>query len=180
MSILSEPTPGNLIFAVMFREDEILSMAVDMLKSIYGHFDMESVSYDFSAISSYYDEEMGSGIKKQIFSVNSLLPRDELADAKLHAVSLENELAASENIRRVNIDPGLVTLENFLLVTGKNFSHRIYLGKGVFAEVTMFLGKKKITELPWTYRDYKKPEIKKFLLEVRASYHKKLSEKGFI
>ncbi|MFO7734912.1 MAG: DUF4416 family protein [bacterium] len=180
MSILSEPTPGNLIFAIMFREDEILSKTVNGLKSIYGQFDMKSAPYDFSAISSYYDEEMGNGIKKQIFSVESLLPRDRLSDAKLHAVSLEEKLSTSENRRRVNIDPGLVTLENFLLATGKNFSHRIYLGKGVFAEVTMFLGKKKTTELPWTYRDYKKPEIKKFLLEARTSYHEKLSEKGFI
>lgn len=70
----------------------------------------------------------------------------------------------------MNLDPGLVTPENFILATGKNFSHRIYLRDGVFADLTLVYRKGEYRALPWTYPDYASREIRDLLKGVRAEF----------
>ncbi|MBP5201651.1 DUF4416 family protein [bacterium] len=176
MSELAEPIKANLTISVMFRDEALLEETRAILEKKYGEIDAVSEVYDFSSISPYYDPEMGSGIKKIVFSFKEPVPRDLLKDVKLFCVQLEKERSDNGN-RLVNLDPGLVTLENFILATGKNYSHRIYLGSGVFAEVTLIFGKKNaIRELPWSYRDYLYEPARSFLLEVRELYRAKRAE----
>lgn len=173
MSELVEPVKANLTISVMFTEEALLEEIRAILKKKYGEIDAISDVYDFSSISPYYDPEMGSDIKKIVFSFKESVARDILKEVKLFCVKLEKEYSDNGN-RLVNLDPGLVTLENFILATGKNYSHRIYLGSGVFAEVTLMFGKKNvIKELPWSYRDYLYEPARSFLLEVRELYRAK-------
>lgn len=173
MSELVEPVKANLTISVMFRDEALLEETRAVLEKKYGETDAVSKVYDFSSISPYYDPEMGSDIKKIVFSFKEPVPRDILKDVKLFCVELEKERSLDGN-RLVNLDPGLVTLENFILATGKNYSHRIYLGSGVFAEVTLMFGKKNaVKELPWSYRDYLYEPARSFLLEVRELYRAK-------
>ncbi len=173
MSELSEPVKANLTISVMFRDHGLLAKIRKLLEKKYGEIDAVSEVYSFSAISPYYDPEMGEGINKIVFSFKELVPREILADVKLFCVKTEKKYSKEGN-RLVNLDPGLVTLENFILATGKNYSHRIYLKKGVFAEVTLLFGKKDaIKELPWTYRDYLYEPARSFLLETRGLYRVK-------
>lgn len=173
MSELVEPVKANLTISVMFRDEALLEETRAVLEKKYGEIDAVSKVYDFSSISPYYDPEMGSDIKKIVFSFKEPVPRDILRDVKLFCVELEKERSFDGN-RLVNLDPGLVTLENFILATGKNYSHRIYLGSGVFAEVTLMFGKKNaVKELPWSYRDYLYEPACSFLLEVRELYRAK-------
>ncbi len=173
MSELNEPVKANLTVSVMFRDPELLAEVRKLLEKNYGEIDAESEIYSFSAISPYYDPEMGENINKIIFSFKEPVPRGILKDVKLFCAA--TELEYSENgSRLLNLDPGLLTLENFILATGKNYSHRIYLGSGVFAEVTLMFGKKNaVKELPWTYRDYLFEPARSFLLEVRELYRVK-------
>ena len=173
MSNLSEPLKVNLTISVMFRDPRLLEEVRSLLEERYGKIDAVSAAYSFSSISEYYDPEMGSGIQKVIFSFENCIGRDELADVKLFCAELEGRYAESGS-RSVNLDPGLLSLENFILATGKNYSHRIYLRDGVFAEVTLIFGKKGvIRELPWSYRDYLLEPARSFLLTVRELYCKK-------
>ena len=173
MSELIEPVKANLTISVMFRDEALLAEIKAILEQKYGEIDAVSEVYDFSSISPYYDPEMGSDIKKIVFSFKEPVPRDLLKEVKLFCVGLEKERSDGGN-RLVNLDPGLITLENFILATGKNYSHRIYLGSGVFAEVTLMFGKKNIVkELPWSYRDYLYEPARSFLLEVRELYRAK-------
>ncbi len=176
MSILAEPTKGNLTISIMYVDENELAEIKSNLIELYGEIDMESEHYSFSEISPYYDPEMGEGIKKVIFSFKKLIPREFVREVKLKAVEIE-EMYSTEGNRRINLDPGLVTLENFLLTTGKNYSHRIYLGRGVFAEITLIFSKDTgIRELPWTYRDYLYEPARSFLLEMRENFRRKLKE----
>ena len=173
MSELTEPVKANLTISVMFRDDALLAEIKGILEKKYGETDAVSKVYDFSSISPYYDPEMGCDIKKTVFSFKEPVPRDLLKDVKLFCVELEKKYSENGS-RLVNLDPGLVTLENFILATGKNYSHRIYLGSGVFAEVTLMFGKKNaVKELPWSYRDYLYEPARSFLLEVRELYRAK-------
>jgi hypothetical protein len=176
MSELSISVEANLTVSVMYKDDSILDEVKMILESLYGNIDMASESYSFSDISPYYDPEMGEGIKKIIFSFENTVDRSVLADVKTECVKIEKKYSENDS-RTVNLDPGLVSLENFILATGKNYSHRIYLKNGVFAEVTMMFGKKgMIKELPWTYRDYLHEPARSFMLKVRENYRTKREE----
>ena len=55
----------------------------------------------------------------------------------------------------MNIDPGYLTLFQLVLASAKPFSHRIYLDRGIWAEVTLLFRDGTFETLPWTYPDYK-------------------------
>jgi hypothetical protein len=76
----------------------------------------------------------------------------------------------------VNIDPGYLLLERFVLATGKNYAHRIYIGQNIYADLTLTYAKGGFQTLPWTYPDYASPEIRDFLLQVRYKYSMDLKE----
>ena len=176
MSELLKPVDANLTISVMFRNNELLDEVRKIIENKFGYIDAVSEIYDFSAISPYYDPEMGNGIKKVIFSFQKPVERQRLAEIKLFCVEIEKKYSV-DGKRPVNLDPGLLTLENFILATGKNYSHRIYLGNGVFAEVTLMFGKKNVVkELPWTYRDYLLEPARSFLLKTRELYRLKRAE----
>jgi hypothetical protein len=82
---------------------------------------------------------------------------------------LEHE-HSSNGKRVVNIDPGYLLHERFVLATGKNYSHRIYIGKGIYADLTLIYAKGGFKPLPWTYPDYASEIIITFLEQVRKKY----------
>ncbi len=174
MSLLRAPLPANLTCSISYHEERFFSEALIALTERYGPLDATSEVYDFSAISAHYDAEMGSPVMKRIVSFERLLPREEFAPVKVFAVELEKRFSR-EGKRQVNLDPGLLTMENFVLATGKNYSHRLYLGEGVFAEVTLLFTKDgTIQALPWTYRDYLRDPAASFLLSLRPRYKEKI------
>ncbi len=176
MSSLQTPFPANLTISVMFQDEALLNEVKALFEEKYGAIDMVSPYYNFSDISEYYDPEMGRDIRKVVFSFKNLLPRDEIRFVKIFADEIEHRYLKEDGSRLINIDPGLVSLENFILTTGKNFTHRIYLGDGVFAEVTLQFSKTDIKELPWSYKDYLFEPAKSFLLKIRENYRGKLGE----
>ena len=84
----------------------------------------------------YYEDEMGSPLFRRWATFKDLVPQDRLADIKHQALELEERWTVDKK-RRLNIDPGLLTAERLVLATGKNYSHRIYLGKGIFGDLTL-------------------------------------------
>jgi hypothetical protein len=72
--------------------------------------------------------------------------------------------------RRINIDPGYISLERLILATGKNYTHRIYLSKGIYADLTLIFQKRSFRPLEWTFRDYATPEIIGFFNDLRKKY----------
>lgn len=178
MAPLKRPAPANLTCSVAYRDAASCEEALALLEKAYGPRDAESEPYDFSSISSHYDNEMGGPVMKRIVSFDRLFPREGLAAVKLQATSIEQRFAVEGN-RRINLDPGLLTMENFVLATAKNHSHRIYLGDGIFAEVTLlFTRHATIQGLPWTYRDYLRDPAAAFLLSLRDRYKRKLARDG--
>jgi hypothetical protein len=99
---------------------------------------------------------------------------------KLRTNALEREFADSGDFpepRPLNLDPGLLTLGKFLLGTTKDQQHRVYLARGIFAEVTLRYTGGAFEPLPWTYPDYRVPALLAFLHELREVYRAALSER---
>ena len=138
--------------------------------------EMPPLDFDFT---SYYEAEMGAGLKKAMFAFERLVEPESLVDIKHFTDALEREIAATHGTpdkRPINIDPGQLYLERFLLATGKNVSHRIYLGRGVFADLTLIFIGGHYVRLPWTYEDYLHPKTLAFLEQVREKYRLQLKE----
>ena len=70
----------------------------------------------------------------------------------------------------VNLDPGYMLLERFVLASGKNFSHRIYIGRRIYADLTLIYTKGRFQTLPWTYPDYAEQNMLTYLEQVRKKY----------
>ncbi|MBW2356714.1 MAG: DUF4416 family protein, partial [Deltaproteobacteria bacterium] len=68
------------------------------------------------------------------------------------------------------VDPGILSRERFVLATGKNFSHRIYLSQGIWADLTLVFRLGGFDPLPWTYPDYAAPEMRALLAMIREKY----------
>ncbi|MCP4534749.1 MAG: DUF4416 family protein, partial [Delftia sp.] len=71
--------------------------------------------------------------------------------------------------RPINLDVGYVEPSKLVLASMKNFSHRIYLRDGVYAEVTLMFRKGLWEPLGWTFPDYRSGRYDAFLTAARDS-----------
>ena len=161
MSRRGIPAPARLLVSVIYRDETRFAQVLPAIRERFGPVADTSAAFPFDR-TEYYGKEMGAPLFRRFVVVERLVPRDALAEAKLRAEELEREFSAGGN-RTVNIDPGLLTEENFLLATGKNYSHRVYLRDGVFADLTLIYRKSGYEALPWTYPDLASEEIRAFL-----------------
>lgn len=174
MSILQTPPPAKLVCSILSQQERLISRVADVLSGAYGTIDFETpvMLFDWT---SYYEPEFGNSLKRIFMSFTELVFQDALPEIKHATNRLEQEFSKEEK-RQVNIDPGILTAERLVLATGKNFSHRIYLGRGVYADLTLICRKGSFRPLPWTYPDYASQEVIEFWNNVRKSYLKELSE----
>ena len=173
MSEPRDPRPVKLLMALLYARPEYANQIRDRLESLFGPQELESDEFEFDH-TDYYTREMGPGLRKKLVSFFRTIRPDELPDIKLLTNRLERGLS-SRNRRRINIDPGYLTLDRLVLATGKDSAHRIYIREGIYAEVTLVYRSGAFHPLPWTYPDYCRPELGKFLSLVRERYKKQVN-----
>ncbi|NLV74494.1 MAG: DUF4416 family protein [Chloroflexi bacterium] len=156
--------PAKLVVGLLSNQPDYLG-AVERLMALYGPVDLTSVRMPFT-YSDYYTPEFGSGLQRQFIAFRELIDPAALAEIKLATNDLESDLALSGK-RRVNIDPGYLTFAKLVLATTKNQSHRIYLGRGIYAEVTLNYRAGRWQANPWTYPDYTTPAYLAVMEEIR-------------
>jgi len=177
---LTEPKPVKLIIGILATDRNCLQTAVEMLTSEFGKADFVSDVWPFTQ-TSYYNKETGGHILRQFVSIEPLVDPGELAKIKHQTNKLEQELAKKLNVnlpRPVNLDPGVIESSKLVLATTKNYSHRIYIGEKIYAEVTLVFDKGRWQSLPYTYPDYRQEcyhnffeKVRKRLLEQLKSIH---------
>ena len=161
--------PEKLICAVLYTDEAAADAAIAKLKAAFGETDLESESYSFSAISPYYDGEMGGTVYRKMLSFSVCRDPQELAEIKTFTNAIEQETADAGN-RHINLDPGFVSPGRLSLATTKNAGHRIPLSEGIYAELTLFYARRAWHPFPWTYMDFKLPQVHEFLTQVRRIY----------
>jgi len=172
MGIPSIPLPVKLVVAITYDQSSDLNRIASTLNARFGVQEYSYGPIPFSW-SDYYAEEMGSNLYKTYFNYSSLIDRQELVDIKLFTNELE-QTCLQDGRRKVNIDPGYLARDKFVLATTKDFYHRLYLGKGIYGEETLHYRKGKYRYFSWTYPDYRQPEIYLFLERARATLVKEL------
>ncbi|MFN4216135.1 MAG: DUF4416 family protein [Brevinematales bacterium] len=171
-----EHEPVKLVIGILFSDENCYFQARNRLVSLYGNVDYQCEPFVFT-FTHYYDEEMGTPIFRTFLSFERLMQPEDLVDIKLTTNAIEEELAIGGR-RFVNLDPGYMQMGKFVLATTKDQMHRIYLAKGIYAEVTLHYQKKSWQSWPWTYPDYASEVYKKILLDIRELYYAQLKAIG--
>jgi len=174
MSKPSEPKPAKLIASLFTADLSIVNETLKRLREHWGDTDYLSEIIPFNH-TDYYAEEMGTPLMRMFVSFRKLIPPDTLPDIKLYTNSIEKHFCIDHK-RRVNIDPGYITPERLVLATGKNYSHRIYLRDGIYADLTLIFKKGSFRPLEWTYPDYATSQVIELMNAIRKRYISQLRE----
>jgi len=162
------PKPAKLLIGLIMQEKRYIAAAADALIEEFGPVDMASSWFPFD-YTTYYEPEMGASLFRRILAFKTLIKQSELAQIKLVTNELEQEYSTGGK-RKVNIDPGYLLHERFVLATGKNYSHRIYIGRRIYADLTLIYKDGRFRALPWTYPDYADERMLVYLQQVRNKY----------
>ena len=168
-------TAEKLIIPVLLGDPAFLDELETMLTAMFGPTDTRSDIIPFE-YTDYYEKEMGRNLKRVFFSFLDLVDPIDLPRIKTKTNELESELAAG-GLRTVNLDPGLLSLDRFILASTKDNGRRIPLRDGIFAEITLVHHHDDFHFVEWTYPDYRSREYRDFLKSIRDIYKKQLKVK---
>lgn len=141
----------------------------DTLRSHFGPIDFASELLPFD-YTDYYRREMGSPLQRQFLSFERLIPPESLVPIKQTTNAIETEYADAMGHRRVNLDPGYVTLAKLVLASTKDHAHRIWLGGGIYAEMTLRYHNRSFQPWEWTYPDYRTSSYIQIFNHIRRLY----------
>jgi hypothetical protein len=162
---------------MLSSDTDLLARARQLLAAQMGSVDIQSAVWPFES-TDYYEPEMGADLKRQFVSFEDLIHPERIGEIKRATNELEtricDDLLLPPDQRAVNLDPGYVALSKLVLATTKDHAHRIYLQRGIYAEVTLRFEDGAWRPWPWTYPDYAAPDYHGFFVEVRDRLREQL------
>ncbi len=166
----------ELLVGVIFKDGSLLSELECCLEEMFGPTELRSQAYDFD-VTDYYEAEMGTNLKRIFYSFRQLIDPDVIVEVKLKTNDLEGKFAA-DGKRRVNIDPGYIDFYKLVLVSNKYLGQKIYLGKGVYADPTLYYDRG-WKSYAWGFPDFRSGCYDEFLDAVREAYKAKIRVQGW-
>lgn len=165
-------TQERLIIGVLCSDSHLIGDLSSRLMQEFGPLQEVFGPFPFT-YTDYYDREMGTPIERYFFVIEELVDPCRLSAIKRQTNELEQQYV-KEGGRKVNLDPGLLSAHRFILATTKDRGHRIPLQEGIYGEVTLVYTNKEFQSLDWTYTDYRTPEYRSLLKDIRKSYLEQL------
>jgi len=172
MAIIRKPDNVALIVGMLSMREELFALAEEKMQTPWGAIEFQSEIMPFN-FTDYYTKEMGAPLLRKFVSFVPTIDPELLAEIKHQTNALEKEIARSEAgralgvTRPINLDPGYIEPSKLVLATTKNYSHRIYIGKSMYAESTLHYHKGRWQSWPHTYPDYGSGAYDKFFTKVR-------------
>jgi len=170
MAKAKTPRDVKLIIGMLAKDKKLFDKTEEFFIKKFGVIDYRSPVLPFD-YTDYYKEEMGYPLQRRFIAFKKLIPPEHLSGIKVATNSLEEKFSLRGK-RQINIDPGYISDSKLVLATTKDYYHRIYLGKGIYAEVTLVWKDKTFQSFEWTYPDYKTREYIDILSSIRNSYMK--------
>ncbi len=158
----------KLVVGLLYQDEAIFIKAKTQLKRKFGNFDFESQALDFK-YTDYYTPEMGDNLKRRFMSFQKLVPIGDLFRIKLYTNRLEMKFLKGKS-RCINIDPGYLDLAKLVLASTKDYAHRIYFGKGIFAEITLTYRGHSFAPNDWSYPDFRTQGYLDIFNQIRKLY----------
>ncbi len=165
-----EHRPVLLILAVFSRYPDAIQWARQTAAEKWGDVAIASEVLPFEQ-TTFYESEMGAGLKKQLLAFERFQSPASLAQWKHQSNQWEAEYATRglhDESRPLNVDPGYLTEAKLVLASTKDRDHRLYLSDGIFAEVTLYYYRGAWKSRPWTYPDFQSSEYHEFFDRCRG------------
>jgi hypothetical protein len=169
MGMISSPGPVKLFTGMIAGETALFEELISVLEGMFGAADLTGPVWPWT-YSTYYREEMGPELKRQFVFFGRLIQPDEIAGVKRTTNALEEKYRNANGSRRINLDPGYLDAAKLVLVSTKDFSHRIYLARGIYGEVTLIYSHNDYQPLHYTYPDYRSDDHRGLFRKARRLY----------
>ena len=178
MGEVKKHPPVKLIMGIIAADANLFPSVESLLSQKFGRVDFLSdvMPFDYT---DYYIKEMGTNLMRKFMSFEKLIQPEDIVEIKLSTNDLEKKfLYPNTNQRRVNFDPGYLSAAKLVLTSTKDHIHRIYLGRGIYAETTLRMEKKTFRPWQWTYPDYRSDSYIGIFNEIRRIYMEQLRSSG--
>ena len=162
------------VLVAFSRHDSALDWARSWGIERFGPLTLESPRFAHDE-TTYYEKEMGAGLRKTFFAFERLITPDEIVHAKIDSNRAESSFAAESDLpesRPLNLDPGYLSESKFVLATTKDHAHRLYLNQGIYAEITLRYRKGKWQPWEWTYPDYHRDDYRDWFDQCRFEFRR--------
>jgi len=169
MADIQPHRPVLLVLAAFSRHAEALDWARQIAEEAWGPVALQSDRFDHRE-TDYYEPTMGEGLSKSFFAFEPLVDPADLVACKETSNQWERDyqqLGRHSEQRPLNLDPGYLTEAKLVLATTKDRDHRLYLDRGIFAEVTLHFQHGRWQPRPWTYPDYQRADYHEFFSRCR-------------
>jgi hypothetical protein len=166
---INEPERVLLLLVAFSRHAAALDWARSRAVGEWGAVALESPRFSFEE-TAYYEPTMGAGLVKCFWAFEELIDPAALVECKLLTNDWEAQYASEgghAEPRPLNLDPGYLTLAKLVLASSKDHAHRLYLSRGIHAEVTLFYRHGQWQPREWTFPDYRRADYRQFLTECR-------------
>ena len=173
MNLIREAPSVKLIAGLLYPDLDWYEWAINSMIRSWGEPERISDTFPFDH-TNYYDE-ISPNLLRCFISFRGLRPADLLSEWKKTSCKIESK--SSEN-RRINIDPGYINGARLVLASTKDHAHRVYLGDGIFAEVTMRYRFKKWVPFDYTFPDFSAGTYDEFFTQVREDWLRDINKGG--
>lgn len=157
--------PVKLVAGVLYPDEIRWMWTAGKLSNLWGTPEDVSPEYPFTVTDYYAD--IAPVLFRRFLSFSGLRDGASLPEWKRTAGRLESE---SGDRRTVNIDPGYVNGARLVLASTKDHAHRVYLGGGIHAEVTLRFRFRKWEAFDYTFPDFAEGLYDGFLSAVRKKW----------
>lgn len=172
MGKIKSPEPALLFISTLYCNEDEFNRSRKVLEKNFGEILFTSPTLPWN-YSTYYKDEIGWPLLRQFIFFQNLIDPGLLSDIKLKTNEIEASFS-SEGKRSINLDPGYLTLSNIVLASTKNYAHRIYLGKGIYGEITLIYKDDTYKPHLFTYSDYQDKTHINIFLKAREILKKML------
>jgi hypothetical protein len=154
MGQIVDAQPVTPILGVIYRDVSAVEDALIWIEHLMGDVDLYSEAWPFD-LTDHYSSEMGDGLQRRFYTFDRLADPGMLSEWKVQTNRLEEQSAERfGDYRPINLDPGYITGSKLVLASVKGLAHRVYIGQGISAEVTM-----SFKNGEWIKRDYTFPDF---------------------
>jgi hypothetical protein len=176
MGHIKEHAPVKLILGITYNPDVDIAPIFTLLEDLFSSIELKSNVYQFSKFTKYYEPEMGKNLNKLFVVFAKLIEIEMFAEIKVTTNQIESDFSESDQ-RKINLDPGYISEAKLVLATTKNYTHRIYLQRGIFGDVHLNFQDNSFQIQSWTYPDYQQKEVIEFFNNVRQRYLHQLGDR---
>jgi hypothetical protein len=168
----NDPRPlVKLFVAILYRPDVVYQDSASMLAEIFGSLDYIGMPHAFDC-TRYYEEEMGPHLARVLVGFTGPHYADILVDAKRACIEVERGCQISEK-RTVNLDVGYLDHHKIVLASTKAAGQKIYLDRGIYADLVARYSEGRYVAMPWSFPDFKDTRYDRDFAAMRSGFLKR-------